>query len=106
MHDDMELVAEYAARQSEPAFETLVARHAGLVYSAALRHVRDAHLAGEITQTVFIILARKAGSLNSKTILPGWLYRTRVTQSDPALPSEVHVQTILHAARKSYNVPL
>ena len=76
MNDDMELVAEYAAHQSEPAFETLVGRHAGLVYSAALRHVRDTHLAGEITQTVFIILARKAGSLNSKTILPGWLYRT------------------------------
>ena len=76
MNDDMELVREYAARQSEQAFETLVERNVGLVHSAALRQLRDPHLAEEITQTVFIILARKAGSLNPKTILPGWLYRT------------------------------
>jgi len=73
MSDDMELVREYAARQSEQAFETLVSRNIGLVHSAALRQMRDPRLAEEITQTVFIILARKAGSLKPKTILPGWL---------------------------------
>jgi RNA polymerase sigma factor (sigma-70 family) len=76
MSNDMELVREYAASQSERAFETLVSRHVNLVYSAVLRQVRDPHLAEEISQAVFVILARKADSLGSKTILSGWLYRT------------------------------
>lgn len=76
MHDDIMLLREYARNQSEQAFETLVTRHVNLVYSAALRQVGDASLAKEITQVVFILLARKAQSLSEKTILSGWLYRT------------------------------
>ena len=37
--NDMDLVREYATRNSEPAFETLVRRHVSLVYSVALRQV-------------------------------------------------------------------
>jgi hypothetical protein len=45
MDDDMELLREYATRRSEHAFATLVARHISLVYSSALRKVRDPDLA-------------------------------------------------------------
>ena len=76
MNDDMALLKDYAVRGTEAAFETLVSRYVNLVYSAALRQVHDRQLAEEVTQTAFIILARKAGSLGPGTILPGWLYRT------------------------------
>ncbi|HEY3857041.1 MAG TPA: sigma-70 family RNA polymerase sigma factor [Verrucomicrobiae bacterium] len=75
MLDDMQLVREYALRNSEEAFATLVSRHINLVYSVAMRRVSDPYLAEEITQVVFIILARKANSLGPKTIIPGWLCR-------------------------------
>jgi RNA polymerase sigma factor (sigma-70 family) len=87
MSDDMTLVREFAATRSEPAFATLVERHIGLVHSAALRQAGDAHLAGEITQAVFIILARKAASLGPKTVLAAWLYRTTRYAAADALKS-------------------
>jgi len=74
--DDLALLREYAAKKSEAAFETLVARYINVVYSAALRQVGDPHLAEEIVQAVFIILARKAGGMGKGTLLLGWLVRT------------------------------
>ncbi|MEO6338045.1 MAG: sigma-70 family RNA polymerase sigma factor, partial [Verrucomicrobiota bacterium] len=74
--DDMALLREYAAKDSETAFEILVSRHVNFVYSAALRQVRDPHLAEEITQAVFIILAKKSGQMREGTILSGWFFKT------------------------------
>jgi RNA polymerase sigma factor (sigma-70 family) len=74
--DDMQLLREYASGHSEEAFSTLVSRYINLVYSAALRSVNNPHQAEEITQSVFVLLARKAAALRGGTILSGWLYQT------------------------------
>jgi uncharacterized protein (TIGR03435 family) len=77
MHaDDMDLVREFAASGSNATFAKLVERHLNLVYSAALRRLGNSHEAEEVAQVVFIILAKKAGSLREETILSGWLYQT------------------------------
>jgi RNA polymerase sigma factor (sigma-70 family) len=74
--DDHELLGQYARTESETAFATLVARYVNLVYSAGLRFTGNPHHAQEIAQAVFIVLARKAGSLRRGTVLSGWLYQT------------------------------
>ena len=74
--NDMDLVREYAARNSEPAFEMLVRRHVSLVYSVALRQVGNPAQAEEISQAVFLILARKAARLRPDTVLAAWLHET------------------------------
>jgi len=73
---DMDLLRQYTCRNSEDAFAVLVARHIGLVYSAAFRKTGNPDAAEEITQAVFIILAKKAHCLRSGTVLSGWLYQT------------------------------
>jgi uncharacterized protein (TIGR03435 family) len=73
---DLELLRNYCRQGSEAAFATLVQSHVNLVYSVAFRHVGIAAQAEEITQAVFVILARKAASLRPDTILEGWLHET------------------------------
>ena len=90
--DDIALLREFAATESEAAFAALVERHVNLVYSTALRCVGNAHAAQEITQAVFIILAKKARDLSAKIILSGWLYQTTRLTAANFLRGEIRRQ--------------
>ena len=73
---DSLLLKAYVERRLEAAFNELVHRHVDLVYSAAIRMVRDPHLAEDVTQGAFIALARQASELVERATLAGWLHRT------------------------------
>jgi RNA polymerase sigma factor (sigma-70 family) len=88
LNADLTLLRDYSRNHSESAFASLVERHINLVHSVALRQVRDPHLAEDVTQAVFIILARKAGTLGDNTILSGWLCRVTRYVSSRALRGE------------------
>ncbi len=74
--DDQQLLAEFTGANSETAFAALVERYVNLVYSAAQRFTGNPQAAEEISQAVFIILARKAAGLRRGVLLSGWLYQT------------------------------
>jgi DNA-directed RNA polymerase specialized sigma24 family protein len=74
--DDWQLLQSYVERDLEAAFRTPVKHHLGLAYSVALRQVRDARLAEEVAQAMFILLAQKARAFRKGVILSSWLFRT------------------------------
>ena len=75
MTTDTQLLREFAATGSEPAFTELVSRHGRVVYAAALRQTANPNLAEEVTQAVFVLLAHKASSLSDHSVLIGWLMK-------------------------------
>jgi RNA polymerase sigma factor (sigma-70 family) len=89
--DDITLLKQYAGGD-ESAFTTLFERHVHLVYSAALRQVRNPSHAEEVTQAVFILLARKAKSLSPKIVLSGWLYQAARLTSASLIKREIRRQ--------------
>ena len=74
--DDRELLRLYTQGSSATAFAEIVRRHLNPVYSTALRRVNGDHaLAEDVTQTVFVDFARKAGGIGGDIPLGGWLHR-------------------------------
>jgi RNA polymerase sigma factor (sigma-70 family) len=73
---DWELLQQWNQNRSDRAFRELVERHAGFVFSSALRQLRNDSLAAEVTQAAFVLLSQKAATFREDIILPGWLFRT------------------------------
>src|SRR3974390_2947189 len=94
MANDEQLLHAYTRERSESAFGELVGRHIDFVYAAALRVVNgDTHLAQDVTQTVFIDLPRKTGSLPRGVVLTGWLHRHTCYTATKAVRTEQRRQS-------------
>ena len=87
--DDNDLLAEYVRNGSEAAFAALVSRYVNLVHCAAIRFTSNPNHAEEITQAVFVILAKKSRGLRRGVILSGWLGGP--IQTDGQVPAYVRI---------------
>lgn len=78
---DGELLWRYVRDASEASFRELVTRHIDLVYGAAFRQLHDRNSAQDVTQNVFVLLARRAPFLTGHPSLAGWLYHAATNQA-------------------------
>ena len=104
--DDNALLKRYTDQNSEEAFAALVAQHINKVYSVALRHTRNAHLAEEMTQSTFGILAQKARHLGKGVVLCGWLYQTARLSAVTLVRSEIRRTQREQEAHMQFLFPL
>jgi RNA polymerase sigma factor (sigma-70 family) len=75
MTEDAALLRRFADEHDHAAFAELVRRHLDAVYSSALRRVSsDTHLAQDVTQQVFVALARRARVAALHPALTAWLF--------------------------------
>ncbi len=74
--DDRQLLRQFVEHNSQEAFAALTQRYLSLVYSVCRRELDDAETAEDVTQAVFLILARKAPALRRNVVLSGWLFQT------------------------------
>lgn len=94
-------MSQYARENRESAFTKLVEIHAGMVFGTALRLTADRGAAEEISQDVFVILARKARTLNPNGPLGGWLHRTTLLVSRNYLRQRRRRNRKIQALRES-----
>ena len=77
IRSDEQLIDQFLTGQkadSESAFQTLVKRHGPMVLGVCRQILGRREDAEDASQVVFLILARKAGTIRSRTLLRCWLY--------------------------------
>src|SRR5450432_3615676 len=67
-------LCDYVRTGSADAFRAIVEAHVDAVYSQCFRQLRDRALAEDVTQMVFIALAKKAPTISKNVVLGGWLF--------------------------------
>jgi RNA polymerase sigma factor (sigma-70 family) len=95
---DRELLQQFVRGASQSAFAQIVRRYGDLVYRCARRQTRDSAMAEDVTQAVFVLLARRAASLGRGVVLAGWLIKVARYAAKDAMAAQVRRR---HRERKA-----
>ena len=79
--NDSSLLRRFAASRDDLAFRELVEKYTGLVYGVAFRRTGDSQWAEEISQNVFLVVAKKADLLSRQHSLGPWLHRATTLEA-------------------------
>src|SRR5262249_39054305 len=71
---DGDLLGRFCRRGEETAFALLVQRHGPMVLSVCRRVAENADDAEDAFQATFLVLARRAASIQKQSSLASWLY--------------------------------
>lgn len=71
---DRELLGQFVERDDPAAFGELVLRHGPRVLAACRRILHDTHRADDTFQATFLLLFRKAATIQNPDTLGNWLY--------------------------------
>jgi RNA polymerase sigma factor (sigma-70 family) len=89
---DSQLLQRFVAHRDQTAFEALVQRHGPMVLGVCRRQLLDAHAADDAFQATFLVLVRKAATIDRPELLGNWLY---------GVAFRVAVKARANAARRS-----
>ncbi|MBA4387926.1 MAG: hypothetical protein C0404_08085 [Verrucomicrobia bacterium] len=87
---DGELLSAYLERQDAKAFKELRERYAGLVFSLAMRFLKNAQDAEDVSAACFVILLKKADALKDRESLGGWFHWCAMRTARNALVVRMH----------------
>src|SRR5579871_1479642 len=84
---DHQLLERFIALGDEDSFAALLRRHGPMVLRVCQSVLHNLHDAEDVFQAVFLVLARRAGSINRREAVSSWLYGVAHRLAMKAQPS-------------------